>query len=216
MVNASAFLLAYGTSFHALKDRAKLQEGETVLVLGASGGVGITAVELSKLMGAKVIAAASTDEKLALCKEFGADETINYTTENLKERVKELTNGKGVDVIYDPVGGEQFKSALRASNPEARLLTIGFASGDIPQIPANHLLVKNINIIGFYWGGYQKFKPSVISNSLIKLFELYVDGKIQPHISDTVELENTESGLNLLRSRASTGKVTVRTNRAQK
>lgn len=210
---ASAFQVAYSTSHVALDYRAKLQPNENLLVLGAAGGVGLTAVEIGKVLGANVIAAARGAEKLAIAKKAGATHLIDTDKDDLRKIVKELG---GADVVYDPVGGEQFKSALRASNPEARLLTIGFASGDIPQIPANHLLVKNINIIGFYWGGYQKFKPSVISNSLIKLFELYVDRKIQPHISDTVELDNTESGLNLLRSRASTGKVTVRTNRAQK
>ncbi len=210
---ASAFQVAYSTSHVALDYRAKLQPNENLLVLGAAGGVGLTAVEIGKVLGANVIAAARGPEKLAVAKNAGATHLIDTEKDDLRKIVKELG---GADVVYDPVGGELFKSALRASNPEARLLTIGFASGDIPQIPANHLLVKNINIIGFYWGGYQKFKPTVISNSLIKLFELYVAGKIQPHISNSVELEETQKGLELLRSRASTGKVTVRTNNSQK
>ena len=210
---ASAFQVAYSTSHVALDYRAKLRPNENLLVLGAAGGVGLTAVEIGKVLGANVIAAARGPEKLAVAKKAGATHLIDTERDDLRKIVKELG---GADVVYDPVGGDLFKSALRACNPEARLLTIGFASGDIPQIPANHLLVKNINIIGFYWGGYQKFKPTVISNSLIKLFELYVAGKIQPHISNSVELEETQKGLELLRSRASTGKVTVRTNNPQK
>ena len=159
MVNASAFLLAYGTSYHALKDRANLQKGETVLILGASGGVGLTALELAKLMGAKVIAAASSKEKLDLCKEFGADEVINYTEESLKDRVKEITNARGVDVIYDPVGGHYSELALRAIAWKGRHLVIGFANGEIPKIPINLTLLKGASIVGVFWGAFAQNQP---------------------------------------------------------
>ena len=149
---ASAFLMVYGTSYHALKDRAKLHSGETLVVLGASGGVGLAAVELGKLMGAKVIAAASTQEKLNICKKFGADEVINYTDENLKDRIKELTDGKGANVIYDPVGGDFSELALRATAWKGRFLVIGFAAGDIPKIPLNLALLKGCDIVGVFWG----------------------------------------------------------------
>ncbi|GFE65623.1 NADPH:quinone oxidoreductase family protein [Litoreibacter roseus] len=205
-VTAAAFQVAYSTSHVALDYRADLKPGETLLVLGAAGGVGLTAVELGKLMGATVIAVARGADKLAVAKEAGADHLIDTETDDLRARVKELG---GADVVYDPVGGDLFTAALRSCNPEARVLTIGFASGDVPQIAANHLLVKNITVIGFYWGGYLKFKPEVLTDSLSKLFSLHGSGKITPHISHTLPLSQTEEALELLRSRRSTGKVVV-------
>jgi len=209
MVNASAFLLAYGTSFHALKDRAKLQEGETVLVLGASGGVGITAVELSKLMGAKVIAAASSDEKLALCKEFGADVTINYTTENLKERVKELTNGKGVDVIYDPVGGDFSEQAFRSIAWKGRHLVIGFANGQIPKIPLNLPLLKGADIVGVFWGVFAQKEPQKSLQNIHQLLTWFAKGDIKPHIDATYSLDDAPKALEDMMDRKVKGKIVI-------
>ena len=203
---ASAFQVAYSTSHVALDYRARLQPKENLLVLGAGGGVGLTAVEIGKLLGANVIAAARGQEKLAVVKEAGANHLIDTEKDDIRSIVKDLG---GADVVYDPIGGEQFKAALRASNPEARILTIGFASGDIPQIPANHLLVKNINIIGFYWGGYQRFKPTIIADSLNQLFQWHTDKRISPHISHSFNLENAGDGLEKLRTRKSTGKVVI-------
>lgn len=204
--HAAAFQIAYGTSHVALDHKAKLKSGETLLVLGAAGGVGLTAVEIGKLMGARVIACARGAEKLDVARQAGADHLINAKTEDIRSACRDLG---GVDVVYDPVGGEQFTAALRACRPEARMLSIGFASGDIPQIPANHLLVKNISVMGFYWGGYLSFRPDVVTYSLTQLLNWYNDGRLSPHISHTLPLERAAEGLELLRSRASTGKVVV-------
>ncbi len=201
----AAFLVAYGTSHLAL-ERATLKAGETLLVLGASGGVGLTAVELGKLMGAKVIAVARSPEKLEICKAAGADHLINSETDDIRESVKALG---GADVVYDPVGGDQFKAALRACNPLARILPLGFASGDIPQIPANILLVKNITVIGYYWGGYTVFAPEILTNSFRELFKIYATGALKPHISHTLPLAQANEALALLKDRKSTGKVVV-------
>jgi len=205
--DAAAFLVAYGTSHIALERRAKLSKGETLLVLGASGGVGLTAVELGKIMGARVIACARGKEKLKVCDQMGADYLINSESDDIRQIVKSLG---GADVVYDPVGGEQFKSALRACNPEARILPLGFASGTVPQIPANILLVKNIEIIGFYWGGYTKFNPRVLTDSFSKLFNWYCEGLLKPHVSNILPLENANEALDLLRDRKATGKVVIR------
>ncbi|MDA8747922.1 NADPH:quinone oxidoreductase family protein, partial [Litoreibacter sp.] len=183
-----------------------LKPGETLLVLGAAGGVGLTAVELGKLMGANVIAAARGADKLAVTKEHGADHLIDTDTADLREAVKALG---GADVVYDPVGGALFTAALRACKPEARVLTIGFASGEVPQIAANHILVKNISVLGFYWGGYLKFKPAVLTDSLSALFAMFSAGKLHPHISHTFPLAQAADGLEVLRSRQSTGKVVI-------
>ncbi|WP_299353683.1 NADPH:quinone oxidoreductase family protein [uncultured Shimia sp.] len=204
--DAAAFLIAYGTSHVALDYRAKLQPGETLLVLGAAGGVGLTAVEIGKLMGATVIACARGAEKLAIAQKAGADHLIDASSDDIRATVKSLG---GADVVYDPVGGDQFKAAFRACNPEARLLPIGFASGDIPQIPANHLLVKNLTVMGLYWGGYLAFKPEVITDSLATLFKWHAEGRISPHISHVLPLEQAGEAMELLRSRKSTGKVVV-------
>ena len=204
--DAAAFQVAYGTSHVALDHKARLQPGETLLVLGAAGGVGLTAVEIGKQMGATVIACARGADKLAVAEQAGADHLIDAKTEDIRERCKALG---GLDVVYDPVGGDQFKAAFRACNPEARILAIGFASGDVPQIPANHLLVKNISVLGLYWGGYLKFRPQVISDSLATLFGWYAEGKLKPHVSHTLPLDRAEEGLDLLRTRKSTGKVVI-------
>jgi len=202
----AAFLVAYGTSHLAL-ERAGLKAGETLLVLGASGGVGLTAVELGKLAGAKVIAVARSAEKLAVCNAAGADHLINSETDDIRERVKALG---GADVVYDPVGGDQFKAALRACNPLARIIPLGFASGEIPQIPANILLVKNITVIGYYWGGYTVFAPEILTNSFKDLFKIYATGALKPHISHILPLEKANEALALLKDRKSTGKVVVK------
>ncbi|WP_397542314.1 zinc-binding dehydrogenase [Roseovarius salis] len=204
--DAAAFMVAYGTSHVALDYKARLQPGETLLVLGAAGGVGLTAVEIGKLMGARVIACARGADKLKIAQDAGADHLIDAETGDIREACKALG---GVDVVYDPVGGEQFKAAFRACRPEARILTIGFASGEIPRIPANHLLVKNISVIGFYWGGYMKFKPSVITDSLATLFGWYAEGRLEPHVSHVLPLDRATEGLELLRQRKSTGKVVI-------
>ena len=209
MVNASAFLLAYGTSYHALKDRANLQEGETILILGASGGVGLTALELSKLMGAKVIAAASTDEKLALCKEFGADELINYTKESIKDKVKELTNGKGVDVIYDPVGGHFSELALRAISWKGRHLVIGFANGEIPKIPINLTLLKGASIVGVFWGAFAQKEPEKSLANIKQLLTWFSTGKLKPYIDKTYSLKDAPNALQDMMNRKVKGKIVI-------
>ncbi|SEO54119.1 NADPH2:quinone reductase [Salinihabitans flavidus] len=205
---AAAFMVTYGTSHLALNYRARMQPGETLLVLGAAGGVGLTAVEIGKLMGANVIACARGADKLSIAEKAGADHLIDSVTDDLRTRVKALG---GADVVYDPVGGDLFKAAFRACRPEARILPIGFASGDIPQIPANHLMVKNLTVMGVYWGGYLVFKPQVVTNSLTTLFDWHSEGKLSPHISHTLPLERTDEGMDLLRSRKSTGKVVITT-----
>jgi NADPH2:quinone reductase len=203
---AAAFQIAYGTSHVALDHKARLQPGETLLVLGAVGGVGLTAVEIGKLMGARVIACARGADKLAAAKAAGADHLIDSETDDLRMAVKALG---GADVVYDPVGGDQFKAAFRACNPEARIIVIGFASGEVPQISANHLLVKNISVIGLYWGGYMAFRPEVLTGSMATLFGWHAAGRLKPHISHVLPLERAAEALELLRGRKSTGKVVV-------
>jgi NADPH2:quinone reductase len=203
---AAAFQVAYGTSHVALDHKARLQPGETLLVLGAAGGVGLTAVEIGKQMGARVIACARGADKLAVAQEAGADHLIDAATQDIRDTCRALG---GVDVVYDPVGGDQFTAALRACNPEARMLTIGFASGEVPQIPANHLLVKNITVMGLYWGGYLKFRPEVVTQSMATLFDWYAAGRLRPHVSHLLPLEQAAEALDLLRLRKSTGKVVV-------
>jgi len=209
MVNAAAFLLAYGTSYHALKDRANLLKDETVLVLGASGGVGLTAVELAKLMGAKVIAAASTKEKLALCQQFGADEVIHYQEENLKDRVKELTNGKGVDVIFDPVGGSFSEAALRAIAWKGRHLVVGFANGEIPKIPVNLTLLKGASIVGVFWGAFAQKEPQKSLANIQQLLTWFSKGKINPHIDKTYSLQDAPKALEDMMQRKVKGKIVI-------
>ncbi|WP_050603033.1 NADPH:quinone oxidoreductase family protein [Ruegeria sp. 6PALISEP08] len=202
---AAAIQIAYGTSHMALDHRARLQPGETLLVTGAAGGVGLTAVEIGKLMGATVIAQARGQDKLAVAKAAGADRLID-ASEDLRERVKALG---GADVVYDAIGGDVFKAAFRATNPEGRLLPIGFAGGEVPQFPANHLLVKNLTVIGFYIGGYLRFRPEVVHNSFDTLFRWHAEGRIKPHISHILPLEQVALGLQLLKERKSTGKIVI-------
>lgn len=209
--DAAALQIAYGTSHVALDYRAKLHAGETLLVTGASGGVGLTAVEIGKLMGARVIAVARGEEKLEVARRAGADLLIDAEAPDIRTKLKDLG---GVDVFYDAVGGDVFREAFRACNPEARILAIGFASGDVPQIPANHLLVKNISVIGFYWGGYLTFKPQVVTSSLQTLLGWLAEGRIAPHISHVLPLDRAAEGLELLRTRQSTGKVIITPNAA--
>jgi NADPH2:quinone reductase len=209
MVNASAFLLAYGTSYHALKDRADLQKGETILILGASGGVGLTALELAKLMGAKVIAAASSAEKLELCKQFGADEVINYVEENLKDRIKEITNGKGVDVIFDPVGGHFSELALRAIAWKGRHLVIGFANGEIPKIPINLTLLKGASIVGVFWGAFAQKEPKKSLENIQQLLKWFAKGAIKPHIDKIYALKNGPIALEDMMQRKTKGKIVI-------
>jgi len=205
----AALTTIYGTSYHALKDRAKLKEGETVLVLGAAGGVGIATVQLAKAMGAKVIAAASSDEKLAFAKENGADETVNYTTEDLKAKVKELTGGKGVDVVYDPVGGDFAEPALRASGWDARYLVIGFAAGPIPKIPLNLALLNSRNIMGVFWGAWVGREPRANAQNMKEIFDFFEAGKIKPQISASYKLEDVGKAFEDLMERRVKGKVVL-------
>ncbi len=204
--HAAAFQIAYGTSHVALAHRAKLVAGETLVVLGAAGGVGLTAIEIGKALEATVIAVARGVHKLDVAQSVGADHVIDSDNDNLRDTIRDLG---GADVVYDPVGGAGFMSALRACNPEARYLTIGFASGDIPQIPANYLLVKNVTIHGFYWGGYRTFRPDIISNSLTELIHWYGENKLHPHISHRLPLKQAVEGLEILRKRQSTGKIII-------
>ncbi len=206
---AASFMMAYGTSYHALKDRAKLAEGETLLVLGASGGVGLAAVELAKLMGAKVIAAASTDEKLALCQEYGADETINYVTQDLKSTIKEMTNGKGVDVVYDPVGGTYSEAALRGVARNGRYLVVGFAAGDIPKIPLNLPLLKEAAIIGVFWGAFAMKNPKANMQNTMTLMQWHAEGKLKPHIHAIYNLVDTPKALEEMTNRKVRGKLVI-------
>ncbi|EBA16566.1 oxidoreductase, zinc-binding dehydrogenase family protein [Roseobacter sp. SK209-2-6] len=203
--DAAAMLIAYGTSHVALEHCARLQSGETLLVTGAAGGVGLTAVEIGKLMGARVIAHARGAGKLRAAQNAGADHLID-DSEDLRAIVKSLG---GSDVVYDAIGGGVWKDAFRSANPGARLLPIGFASGEVPQIPANHLLVKNLTVIGFYIGGYLKARPEVIRNSFETLFRWHGEGRIKPHVSHVLPFEKTFEGLEMLRNRTSTGKVVI-------
>jgi NADPH2:quinone reductase len=203
---AAGFMVAYGTSHLALTRRAHLCAGETLLVLGAAGGVGLTAVEIGKALGATVIAVARGAEKLAFAQAAGADHLIDSATQDVTSQVKSLG---GADVVYDPVGGDLFDAALRACNREARIIVIGFASGKVPQVPANIILVKNITVIGFYWGGYLRFNPDALTHSMGELFEMYIDGTLKPHVSHVLPLDQAHEALDLLRTRQSTGKVVV-------
>ncbi|SHE49692.1 NADPH2:quinone reductase [Ruegeria intermedia] len=202
---AAAIQIAYGTSHIALDHRARLQPGETLLVTGAAGGVGLTAVEIGRLMGATVIAQARGADKLTVAKVAGADHLID-ADEDLRQRVLDLG---GADVVYDAIGGDVFKAAFRATNPEGRLLPIGFAGGEVPQIPANHLMVKNLTVIGVYIGGYLKFRPEIVRNSFETLFRWHAEGRIKPHVSHVLPLSKVADGMDLLRARKSTGKVVI-------
>ena len=205
--SGAAFPIAYGTSHLALTHRTQLKPGEVLLVLGASGGVGLTAVEVGKALGAVVIACASSAEKLEIARSRGADHLIDYAKEDIRERVKALTGG--VDVVYDPVGGDASRAALRCLNFEGRLITLGFASGDIPQIAANYLLVKNISAIGYSFSSYRLERPASMRHTLEEICRWFTQGKLKPHISFTFPLERTKDALAALLERRSTGKVVV-------
>ena len=204
---AASALISYGTSHLALTHRAKIKPGETLLVLGAAGGVGLTAVEIGTALGARVIAVARGQNKLEVCRARGAEITIDSSRENMASIIKGLG---GVDVVYDPVGGDPFIAALKCCKPEARYLTIGFASGNIPQIKANHLLVKNVDVMGFYWGGYLNFAPDMLSKSLTQAMEMIAKGLLKPHISAVYDFDRILVALDHLKDRKSTGKLVIR------
>ncbi|WP_431483127.1 NADPH:quinone oxidoreductase family protein [Pseudomonas solani] len=208
--SAAAFGMTYGTSMHALKQRANLQPGETLLVLGASGGVGLAAVEIGKAMGAKVIAAASSAEKLAVAKAAGADELINYSESSLKEKVKELTGGQGADVIYDPVGGDLFDEAIRSIAWNGRLLVVGFASGRIPELPVNLTLLKGAAVVGVFWGSFAQRQPQDNLANFQQLFAWHAEGKLKPLVSQVFPLEKSADAINALGQRKAVGKVVVK------
>lgn len=206
-VEAAGFPIAYGTSHLALAHKARLQPGETLFVTGAAGGVGLTAVEIGKRLGARVIASARGEARLAVAREAGADVLIDSDAPGLKEALK--AEG-GVDVVYDAVGGPAFDAALRACKPDGRLLAIGFASGEVPQIPANLLLVKNLTVSGFWYGGYETHAPQVVAASMAELLRWRAEGLIRPHVSHVLPFEAFPEGLALLRERKATGKVVIR------
>ncbi len=205
----ASFILTYGTTDHALRDRGQMKAGETLLVLGAAGGVGVAAIEIGKALGARVIACASTDEKLAVCRQHGADETINYATEDLRERIKALAGGKGVDVIYDAVGGPYTEPAFRSIAWRGRHLVIGFAAGEIPKLPLNLALLKGASVVGVFWGDFTRREPKVFAESARQLAKWYAEGKLKPHVSATFPLAKAAEAMNLLASRQAKGKVVV-------
>jgi len=207
--DAAAFLCTYGTTYHALMDRGALQAGETVLVLGAAGGVGTAAIQIAKAAGARVIAAASTDEKCALCRELGADDTINYTRENLRDALKALTGGKGPDVVYDPVGGDLTEQAFRSIAWRGRLLVIGFANGPIPALPLNLALLKGASVVGVFWGEFAKREPQKNAACLMQLAAWYMEGKIKPVIEHKLPMAELKTAFALMGSRQVRGKVVL-------
>ena len=207
--DGAAFPLNYGTTYHALKQRGQLQTGETLLVTGAGGGVGTTAIEIGKAMGARVIAAASTDEKLEIAKNLGADEVINYSDGELKEKVKALTDGLGADVIYDPIGGDIFMQCMRCINWKGRVLVIGFASGPIPEVPTNLALLKGCSIVGVFWGRFTGAEPEENSQNFNELFALHAEGKLKPQITKSYSLDDTAVAISSLENRKATGKVVI-------
>lgn len=207
--SAAAFGMTYGTSMHALKQRANLQPGETLLVLGASGGVGLAAVEIGKAMGAKVIAAASSEAKLEVAKAAGADVLINYSEGSLKDKLKEITGGQGVDVIYDPVGGDLLEEAFRSIAWNGRMLVVGFASGTIPSLPANLTLLKGASLVGVFWGSFAQRQPQDNAANFQQLFAWFAEGKIKPLVSQTYPLEKAAEAINHLGQRKAVGKVVV-------
>jgi len=209
--SAAAFLLTYGTSDHALRDRGALKAGETLLVLGAAGGVGLAAIEIGKAMGATVFACASSADKLEVCKQHGADAAINYATEDMRERIKELTGGKGVDVIYDAVGGPYTEPALRSTAWRGRLLVVGFAAGDIPRIPLNLTLLKGCAIVGVFWGDFARREPKAFAASIAQLGAWFREGKLKPHVSQTFPLSQAVEALKLMAARKVKGKVVLTT-----
>ena len=208
-VDAAAFIMIYATSYHALVDRAELQAGETVLILGAAGGVGSSAIQIAKAVGAKVIAAASTDEKCALCRQLGADEVINYTNGDFREQVKALTQGKGPDVIYDPVGGEFSEPAFRSIAWRGRYLVVGFAAGPIPALPWNLALLKGASIVGVFWGDFAKREPQKNAEMMVTLTDWYEHKKIKPFIDSTMPMDQLMQAYERMNSRAVQGKLVM-------
>jgi NADPH:quinone reductase len=208
-VTGAAFLLTYGTTDHALRDRAALAAGETLLVLGASGGVGLAAVEIGKALGAKVIACASSDDKLAVCREHGADATINYSGEDLRERLRALTEARGADVIYDPVGGPYSEPAFRSIAWRGRHLVVGFAAGEIPKLPLNLALLKGAAVVGVFWGDFARREPKRFADSVRQLAQWYREGKLRPHVSQTLPLEKAADALKLMAARQVKGKLVL-------
>ena len=206
---AAAFILTYGTSYHALVDRGTLKAGETLLVLGPAGGVGRAAIEIGKALGARVIAAASTPEKLAVCREHGADELINYTSEDLRERLKALTGGKGPDVVYDPVGGGFAEPAFRSIAWRGRYLVIGFANGEIPRLPLNLALLKGASIVGVFWGDFVAREPKVFADDVATMFGWIAQGKLRPHISGRYPLAQGARAIEDMMNRKVVGKVII-------
>jgi len=206
---AAAFLTTYGTSYHALRDRARLQPGETLLVLGAAGGVGLAAVELGAAMGAEVIAAASTDDKLAACVAHGATHTVNYATTDLKAWLKEHTGGRGVDVVYDPVGGDLSEPALRSMAWEGRFLVVGFAAGDIPRIPLNLPLLKGCAVLGVFYGSHAGKNPEANRAMVAELLDMLATGRIDPSVSASFDLDHAADALRELMDRKVVGKAVV-------
>ncbi len=207
---AAAFSMTYGTAMHALKQRGALQAGETLLVLGASGGVGLAAIEIGKAMGARVIAAASSAEKLEVARQAGADELINYQDEDIRERLKTLTKGQGVDVVIDPVGGDLFETVFRSIAWNGRMLVIGFASGTIPSLPANLPLLKGAAVIGVFWGSFAQRQPQDNVANFQQLFAWFAEGKLKPLVSQTFALEDTAQAINTLAARKAVGKLVIK------
>jgi len=208
-VTAAAFPITYATSYHGLKDRGQLRSGETLLVLGAAGGVGLAAVEIGKILGARVIAAASSEAKLALAREHGADALINYGASDLRERIREETDGKGVDVVYDPVGGGYAEQALRSLAPGGRYLVIGFASGEIPKIALNLLLLKVVSLVGVFWGAFARAQPQRNAANMAELLAWYTQGRLRPHVSATFPLARYREALDAVIQRKALGKVVL-------
>ena len=210
---AAAFLLTYATADHALVDRGQMRPGETLLVLGASGGVGLAAIEIGKAIGARVIACASTDEKLDVCRQHGADATINYATADLRERIRQTTGGEGPDVIFDAVGGQYTEPALRSIAWRGRLLVVGFAAGEIPKIPLNLTLLKGCSIVGVFWGDFARREPDVFARRVEQLGAWFREGKLRPHVSETLPLERAAEALTRMAERKVIGKIVLRNER---
>ncbi|HYM31028.1 MAG TPA: NADPH:quinone oxidoreductase family protein [Candidatus Cybelea sp.] len=212
--SAAAFPITYGTTYHALIDRGHLKAGEWLLVHGAGGGVGLTAVEVGKLLGARVIATAGSDEKLAVAKKYGADHLINYSHEKVRDRVKEITGDKGADVIYDPVGGDVFDESLRCIAWEGRLLVIGFAAGRIPQAPANLILLKGCEVVGVFWGSFTARTPDANRKNFETMLKWYAEGKLKPYVSSTYPLDKVADAMNALAARKVAGKAVIAVRKA--
>jgi len=205
----AAFLLTYGTTDHALRDRGALKAGETLLVLGASGGVGLAAIQIGKALGARVIACASSEDKLAVCRDHGADATINYGSEDLRERVKALTEGRGADVVYDPVGGPYSEPAFRSIAWRGRHLVVGFAAGEIPKLPLNLALLKGAAVVGVFWGDFARREGKRFADSVRQLAQWYREGRLKPHVSQTFPLERAAEALKLMAARQVKGKLVL-------